>query len=109
MAVEQLARGEGRPGLEADLPAALDSAHPGLVDGDHPTAEGDLGALAAMAHGTAGRVVAALCAGDLSDLSRQELREDVEAHVDRRCEQAVAHVGGEHLELALHLVGQGSG
>ena len=106
MALEQVTRGYRRPGLEADLPAAVAGAHPGLVDGDHPPAEGRLGGLAAVAARPPGRVVLALLAGNLGDLSRQQLAEDVEADVDGRREQAVAHVVGEDLQLAFDLVGE---
>ena len=59
-----------------------------------------------MVHGTTPGVVAALLAGDLGDLSREQLGEDVETHVDRRQQQPITHVGDEDLQLALYLPGE---
>jgi len=93
-------------GLETDLPAAVCGTHPGLVDGDHPSAEGHLRGLAAVTYGPTPGIVAALWGDDFGDFNCQELGEDIETHVDGRREQAIAAVGGEDLELAFDLLGE---
>jgi len=60
-----------------------------------------------VAQSAALEVVEPLLTGDLGHLSGQELGEHVEAHVDRRRQKSVAHVGGEDLELAFYLLDEG--
>jgi hypothetical protein len=95
--VQQLAPGERRPGLKRDLTAAVGGTYPRLVDGDHAVAQGHLGGLAAMAHGSALGIVLALRAGDLADLGKQ-LAEDVQTDIDDGGEQSVARC--EDFQLA---------
>lgn len=60
-----------------------------------------------MAHRCPARVVAALGAGHLGHLGFYDLGEDLQADCKASGEQALAHPGGEDLELAFGLAGEG--
>jgi hypothetical protein len=81
-------------------------AHPGPVDPDPPSAQGDGAVLAAVAHRHSLRVVLALGAGQLGDLDVHQLGHDLQADRGRGGQQPLGHARGEHSQVLVDPAGQ---